>query len=229
MEITLPDKKVDLYLASDGANKTIKSREIDFNNYAKVIQSDSDGYQLQSANGQITHSKWRAKSKKTMDSFLQEGYELSKSKGNYFRYEDGENTVRILSSALTGFVYFNKDNKPVRSKEGFEETPTDIKDGGKVKEFWSVVIWNYATQSIQVMEITQKTVMTQIMALIGNSKWGDVRAYDLSITRTGKSLETTYAVIANPKTDLTPEVTDAYAKANVTLENLFEGKDPFQK
>ena len=228
MEFTIEKSRSAFY--GEIQNKTVKLREINFKNYPIVESQDEYGYCL-SFNGKRQYSQWRKNigNKKMTDSFLQEGYELSKSKGNYFRYEDGENTVRILSSALTGFEYFNKDNKPVRSKEGFEETPTDIKDGGKVKEFWAVVIWNYATQGIQIMEITQRTVMSQIMALIGNSKWGDVRNYDLSITRTGKSLETTYAVIANPKTDLTPEVTEAYAKANVTLENLFNGQDPFQK
>jgi hypothetical protein len=42
-----------------------------------------------------------------MNTFLQDNYEPKKTTGNYFRYEDGENIIRIMSSAITGFEYFN--------------------------------------------------------------------------------------------------------------------------
>ena len=46
---------------------------------------------------------------------------------NYMKFVEGENPFRVLSSAIVGYVYFTKDNKPVRSKEVFESTPEDIK------------------------------------------------------------------------------------------------------
>ena len=159
-----------------------------------------------------------------MNTFLQDGYEPKKTTGNYFRYEDGENTIRILSSAIVGFEYFNRDNKPVRSKEEFEDMPTDIKQGGKVKEFWAFCIWNYKEEKIQIMEVTQKTIMAQIMALIKNPKWGDVKTFDLTISKTGKSLETQYQVVPNPKTDA-----PVIYENDINLEALFNGTDPFAK
>lgn len=162
-----------------------------------------------------------------MNTFLEDGYEPKKTIGNYFRYEDGENTIRILSSAITGWEYFNKDNKPIRSKDEFEELPSDIKQGGKIKEFWSFVIWNVALEKIQIMEVTQKTIMTQILALIKNPKWGDVKTFDLSITKTGKSLETSYSVVPNPKTDLPDIVKAQYENSKINLSELYNGGNPF--
>ena len=63
-----------------------------------------------------------------------------------------------------------------------------------------IVIWNYNTESLQIMEITQKTIMAQLLALINNPKWKDVKSFDITITRTGKSLETSYSVVPEPKT-----------------------------
>ena len=155
--------------------------------------------------------------------FLKKGYEPSKTPSNYFRYEDGENTIRILSSAITGFEYFNRDNKPVRSKDGFEDTPSDIKDGGKVKEFWAFVIWNYKEEKMQIMEITQKTIMAQVLALINNPKWGDVKSFDITINKSGKSLETQYSIMPSPKTDA-----PVIYENNIKLEKLYDGEDPFK-
>jgi hypothetical protein len=58
--------KIEKYRSAFYNDKSIKLKDVDFNNYAKVIQSDSEGYQLQSADGKITHSKWRNNGNKTM-------------------------------------------------------------------------------------------------------------------------------------------------------------------
>lgn len=159
--------------------------------------------------------------------FLPKQYTPKPSVSNYFRYEDGENTIRILSSAITGFEYFNRDNKPVRSEEDFEEAPSDVKDGGKVKEFWAFVVWNYKTESIQIMEVTQKTIMNAILALEGNPKWGDVKSFDLTINKSGKSLETTYSVIPNPHSDVPQLAEKQYENSNIDLDKLYTGENPF--
>lgn len=159
--------------------------------------------------------------------FLPNKYEIPKSQSNYFKFEDGENTIRILSSAIVGWEYFNKDNKPVRSQEEIEESPSDIKQGDRIKAFWAFTVWNYNLKKIQIMEVTQKTIMAQIKALIDNSKWGDIKSFDLTITRTGKSLDTSYSVVPNPKTDL-PEVAKAqYDNMKIDLTKLYDGGNPF--
>lgn len=161
--------------------------------------------------------------------FLPKKYEMPKQTSNYFRYEDGENNIRILSSAVIGYEYFNLDNKPVRSKEQFEGTPFDIKDKGKVKEFWAFLVWNYKAEKIQVMEITQATIKSAILALIENPKWGDVKTFDITINKKGEGLDTEYNVVPNPHTEVPELATQQLGNMTVDLEKLFDGADPFGK
>lgn len=164
-----------------------------------------------------------------MTQFLPKQYKPQPATSNYFRYEDGENNIRVLGNAITGFEYFNKDNKPVRSKDQFEETPTDIKVGGKVKEFWAFLVWNYNLEKIQIMEVTQKTIMSALLALIDNPKWGDIKTFDITITKKGEGMDTEYNTVPNPHTE-TPELaTKQLSNLTVELDNLYLGTDPFAK
>ena len=105
-----------------------------------------------------------------MTSFFENDYKLP-STDNYMKFREGENTFRVLSSAIVGYEYFTKENKPVRSKLPFDETP-NIKDGGDVKHFWAFAVWNYADERVQVLELTQKSIMQNMKALIDNKRWG---------------------------------------------------------
>lgn len=157
-------------------------------------------------------------------SFLPKGYEAPKTEGGYYKLQKGENRFRIMSPAVVGYEYWNTSNKPVRSKEGWEETPADMREDSKIKWFWAFVVYNYEVGKPQIMEITQKTIQSAIEAYTLNEKWGDPTKYDLVITRTGDGLETEYTVIAEPhspapKADI----------SKIDLESLFAGADPFEK
>jgi hypothetical protein len=58
-----------------------------------------------------------------MDEFLPTNYEVPVSDGNYMKLKIGENRFRVLSSAIVGYEYWTKDNKPVRSRTLWEEVP----------------------------------------------------------------------------------------------------------
>lgn len=166
-----------------------------------------------------------------MENFLPNNYKLPDTKG-YLKLKDGENTFRVLSSAIIGYEYWNTDNKPVRFKEAPRVIPSDIgldKDGNpkKVKHFWAFVVWNYDSESIQILEITQSTIQGQIKAIVDNKKWGSPKDYDITITRTGEGFDTEYSVMPNPHSDLSPEVKEFYEVKNINLDALYEGKNPF--
>ena len=114
------------------------------------------------------------------NSFLPVDYKLPSTPSNYMRFEDGINSFRVLSPAVTGYVYFNSDNKPVRSKQ-IVNAPKNIKKDGKVRPFWAFVVWNNNAMRIQILELTQKTVMESMLAIVNNPKWGDPKNYDIAI------------------------------------------------
>ena len=169
----------------------------------------------------------------TKDNFFpSEDYKLPIS-SNYMRFQEGENTFRVLSSAVLGFEYWNTQNKPVRSKEAWDEMPEDIKvekDGGhRINHFWAFVVWNYEAKRIQILELTQKGIMKTIQGLIKNPKWGNPKKYDITVTRSGSGFDTEYNTVPNPHTELDPITEVQYEKMNIDLDALFVGGDPFKK
>lgn len=166
--------------------------------------------------------------------FLPSDYEVPVSTGNFMKFQKGENTFRVLTSAIVGYIYWSVDNKPVRLKSMPTSLPVDIRtdDNGKpepIKHFWAFVVWNEIEKKIQVLEVTQKSVMTSIKALVDNVKWGDPKRYDITVTKTGEKLTTEYAVMPNPHTDISALAAEEFMAKKVDLDALFEGKDPFAK
>jgi hypothetical protein len=167
-------------------------------------------------------------------------------KDRYLILKDGQNTFRILSSAITGYEYWNTENKPVRTKEALTYIPKDIrieKDGkmSKIKHFWAFVVYDITSAEeadknglivrhsnyIKIMELKQVTIQEQLKALVDNQKWGNPKNYDITITRTGEGLGTEYTVMPNPHSELPANVLDDYVKMNIHLEALYDGENPF--
>lgn len=166
------------------------------------------------------------------ENFLGKDYKIPTSGGNYMKFKQDENPFRILGSAITGFEYWNTDNKPVRSPEPITEIPHDIKkdkDGKPtpIKHFWAFPVWNYNDEAVQILEITQKSVMKDLKAYIDNKKWGDPKGYDFVVTRTGEGMDTEYSVISEPKSELDEKVKKAYEAKSINLKALYTGADPF--
>jgi len=170
-----------------------------------------------------------------MNDFLPENYEIPSSGGNYYKLEQGENRFRILASPLMGNEYWNHENKPVRRPTGIRIIITDIreeKDGslGRVKHFWAMPVWDYKSESVKILQITQKSILTAIKELAKDEDWGTPLNYDLSITRTGEGLETEYNVKPKPAKFLEKNARDAWEKLQADgfdISELLESGDPF--
>lgn len=166
-----------------------------------------------------------------MSNFLPEGYDKIPSTGRYMRLQEGRNVFRVLGSAITGWVYWNTAGKPVRLKERPAGRPVDIRtenDGKEsVKHFWAFPVWNYAENMVQVLEVTQKQIMSGIKDLIDDEAWGDPKQYDIAVTRNGSGFDTEYLTKGIPHKTLDPKILAEFEKNPVSLGALFEGGDPF--
>jgi hypothetical protein len=176
--------------------------------------------------------------------FLPQNYEVPKSSGGtFFKLDPGNNTVRILSFVKTGWSYWNKEKKNIRSATEFAKLPADIKldDKGKPEKprhFWACLVWDYKDSSVKLWEITQSTIQNPILNLYQKPVWGDPRQYDLEITynKDASSASQMYAVVAMPKVELTAEQESAFVKfeeENYTIDSWFEdvinGRSPLKK
>lgn len=163
-------------------------------------------------------------------SFISEQFvETASGSSNYFRPVKGKsNKVRILSpEPLTGFVQWTADSKPVRWAYDANRPDAVWEDGSRPKKFLAVVVWNYETESVQVWEIVQASIIAALHEITKDEDFGHPNNYDLKITRQGEGLETTYQLfpVSSP---LTPELETAMKTHGVILEALFHGEDPFQ-
>jgi hypothetical protein len=171
-----------------------------------------------------------------MNDFLPQGYEPPVSTGNYMRLEDGENTFRILSSAIIGYEYWidytneegKASRKPIRKKMDEKIDISQVPEPDKIKHFWAFVVYNEDIEKIQILEITQKTIQKDIRALTNNKNWGDPKEYSICITKTGKELETKYSTMGIPPKLLDKSILDQYKEMNINLDALWTGDDPFE-
>lgn len=160
--------------------------------------------------------------------FLEKSYQMPET-SNYFMkgLPEGEHPFRVMSSAIAGFEYFSTENKPFRSKKPFEETP-NIKYGEYPKHFLAFVVWNYNAKKLQIMSITQKTIMQPLIKYANNEKWGNPADYDLILTKEGSGkMDTKYSLMSSPKEPISEEIQSAYEKAGIDMNKLFTGENPF--
>lgn len=175
-----------------------------------------------------------------MSGFLKDDYKVP-SQGGYMKLKVGENRFRILGSfqddtAIMGMEYWTvtSDGKrrPVRVAMGvgIPVTALETKENGEKdlpKHFWAMPVWNYADNAIEILEITQKSIMQTIKDLSQNKKWGNPGEYDLVVTKSGEGLLTKYSVQPDPKEELSAEIKEAQKKTHINIVALFSGEDPF--
>lgn len=170
-------------------------------------------------------------------SFLPEGYELPKSNsgnGHYLKLQQGDNKIRILSNPIVGYVYWSKEDKPIRLGNAPDFTPFDLRTTltkwGKpesVKHFWALHVYDFVANRVAILEITQSVIQEGIIKLLQDDDWGDPRNYNIKISKTGQGTDTKYAVIPTLPSPMSPDVSAAIASTPVNLNALFCGSDPF--
>jgi len=167
--------------------------------------------------------------------FLEKDYELPKQKSNYMKLEEGQNIFRVLSPAITGWEYWitdpedSKKRKPMRVRFQGDLPEEALQQREEPKHFWAFVVFNRQEEQIQILELTQRTIMLKIEALVRSKAWGDPKDYDICITRAGKTMqETSYTVMPEPKKKLDKAITQLYEDMNIKLEKLYNGGDPFK-
>jgi len=171
--------------------------------------------------------------------FLPEGYTIPKSSdgGKYTKFEQGKNRIRILSSPLMGYEYWTEPTEekpkgvPIRSLNPFVGIPEDAKldklGRFSQKYFWAMKVYNYNTSQVEILQITQKTILNVILEYSNDEDYGDPRTYDITISRKGEKMESEYTTTVSPPKEAIEQVTDADLATPVNLQALLTGSNPF--
>lgn len=166
-----------------------------------------------------------------MNNFLPENYEYQKEDGNFMKFQDGENRIRVLSSAIVGYEDWDDEKNFYRTKTRGEQplSSRSSKPNAKIKHFWAMVVYNYRSKRVQVLEITQATIFDGFNTLLKDPDWGRPFGYDIVITKTGEGMETKYAVTPKPHKEIDPTIAKKYSELKINLEALYQGEDPFKQ
>jgi len=161
---------------------------------------------------------------------------VPKPAGDYLKLTEGTHKVRVMTApggGMGGYEYWNKDGKPVRSREAFEEMPSDIRfdDKGqpeKIKHFWAFTVWSYDAKRLLILELTQYSIQQAIQNYAEHEDWGSPTEYDLTIKRWNESGFTKYSVTTSPPKPAPAEAITAMKTTKIDLTKLFEGKEPVE-
>lgn len=169
-------------------------------------------------------------------SFLPDNYSMP-TDSNYMKFEQGANKFRVLGQAIVGTEYWKTGDdgkrRPVRVRPGVKISVAELEVNPKTNEpetpkhFWAFPVWNYQASRVQILELTQKSIMNAITAYVENEDWGDPKDYDITVTKNGQGLETEYQVIASPHKKISQEIVEAFLETKVNVEALYDGADPF--
>lgn len=171
--------------------------------------------------------------------FLPDKYETPETPSRFMSLEEGKNTIRVLSPAVVGWEWWTEDKagnrKPNRVKTE-EGVPSEIKNTTdnrkRAKHFWAFVVYNFEVKYIQILQLTQKTIMRSIEALVNDENWGDPKEYSIVITKTKtgtRKTEVEYSIMPQPKKEIDKKILENYKALSINLETLFENGSPFEQ
>jgi len=161
---------------------------------------------------------------------LPKNVEIPKSSSQFMKFEDGKNKIRILSDAVHGWEGW-KNKKPFRHEGQIckikpEEVDENQNGRPNINYFWAMTVWNYSKKMVQILSITQKSIMTPLLNYEQGDEWGDLKGYDIEITKHKEGDKVTYFVSAMPPKAISKEITEALESSKVDLSKLFDGKYP---
>lgn len=152
--------------------------------------------------------------------------EIPDSGSRYMKLEKGSNKFRMLSKPIDGFQYWvdvEESRKPIRTPRTAKIL--DASKFGEPKYFLAMVVWNYSANQIQILELTQKTIMRVMRSYSTNPKYGNPTKYDFLIERDGDGKDTEYTVTADPPEEISDEVKSAFKATPVNLSALYSSKE----
>jgi hypothetical protein len=162
---------------------------------------------------------------------LPQNVKIPKS-SQFGKFQVGVNRFRVLSDVITGWEGW-KDKKPFRHEGDvckIKPEQVDLNQNGRpnINYFWATVVWSYNDKAIQVLEITQKTIMTPLFDYEQSEDWGDLKGYDIEIDKKIEGDKTSYVVRAIPPKKVSQDIINAYAETKVDLQELFKGGYPME-
>lgn len=177
--------------------------------------------------------------------FFDPGHEIPDKRSQFMRFESGKNRIRFIGNPISGFVFFGKlkrDDgtetvKPYRHRESEGEFSLEeminrdvrMNKDGEIegqKYFVMGLVYNYQKEKLQVLEVTQKSILKALKSYVDSEEYGHPSGYDLTVEKSGEGLNTEYNVIVSPPKPLALEVEELVGETSCDLQKVFTGEYP---
>ncbi|MDF9799090.1 hypothetical protein OKW21_004353 [Catalinimonas alkaloidigena] len=177
--------------------------------------------------------------------FFDRGHEIPEKRNQFMKMEYGKNRFRFVGGPVSGFIFYGtmeredgtETTKPYRRREVDGEFSVEeminrnakLKKDGEMerqKYFIASLVYNYQKEKLQVLEITQKSVLKALKSYVESEEYGHPSGYDLTVEKKGEGLNTDYTVVVSPPKPLSAEIETALGEVSCDLEKIFEGEYP---
>lgn len=160
---------------------------------------------------------------KTMPKFIEDStkYDIPSGSGNFLKLEDGANKIRICTKALEVAYHEDKSGGKYSTTTCSDEGCELCKAGKPKKYKYAYLVLNRKDSKPYIYE-SPITVFRQIVAYESNPEYGDIRLYDITISKEGIARNTTYTIMPSPKkSELTNSEVKMIAESGVSLEAAY--------
>jgi hypothetical protein len=151
----------------------------------------------------------------------------------YLKEDPSKVKLRVLSDFIQGKeVFGEKDGKPFpyRFKVGEKIPVTCIGtnrfngEPNQVKGFLAAIVWSYTNNQVEILCAVNNDIKDGLVDLENNDDWGDLKGYDITISRKGQKKDTRYSVVPSGMKPFS-QVVDI---SGIDLEALYSGENPFK-
>ena len=177
--------------------------------------------------------------------FFEQGHEIPDKRNQFMKFVQGKNRIRFVGNPISGFVFYGKIKredgsealKPYRRRESEGEFSLEeminrdvrMKPDGEIegqKYFVMGLVYNHQKEKLQVLEITQKSILKALKSYVESEEYGHPSGYDLTIEKKGDGLNTEYTVIVSPPKPLSDQIVEAVGNTSCDLQKIFDGEYP---
>ena len=148
------------------------------------------------------------------------------------KLSEGSTKFRFLEEPIFFFETWQTDSSGNRTPKRFamtEEIPVSEVGPDGIKQVMASKVYNYSARAIQIMSITQVTILGPMKEATKNPKYGDLPGYDVYIKKTGIGKQSRYSFDKDPKEAMSEEVKKASGYVVVNLDAMLINADPFLK
>ncbi len=165
---------------------------------------------------------------RTIDDY--DKYDMPSGSGNFLKLEDGDNRIRITTKAMEIPHHdTSKGGKYSTQLCPGKDKCELCKENRPIKFKFAFLVINRKDGKPYVYE-APVTVFRQIVACDTNKEYGDIREYDITISKEGVGRQTAYTIMPSPKkSKLTDEEVRMIAKSGVSLEAAYSDTETEKK